>query len=120
MQISGTATSGSCLCRRASLKRASGRNTEGARWSLPSTIGQAMSVRSIFSSMMHRNLLVLGDEVFRRWTRPASRRPPLRIAVLEPADAIAPSPQCCDGFERKDVIGTAAVGDHLAARRPSQ
>ena len=40
------------LCLRASLNRTSGRNTEGAWWSLPSTIGQAMCARSMFSSMI--------------------------------------------------------------------
>jgi len=35
----------------ASLNRASGRNTEGAWWSLPSTIGQAMCAVSFFVMM---------------------------------------------------------------------
>ena len=42
---------------------------------------------------------------------------PFGVAVLEPADAIASRPERCDRFERKDAIGAAAVGDHLAAFR---
>jgi hypothetical protein len=42
---------------------------------------------------------------------------PFGIAILKPADAIAAGPERCDGFERKDAIGAAAVGDHLAAFR---
>src|SRR6516225_4179303 len=111
-QISGTATSGNCLCLRASLNRASGRNTEGASWSLPSTIGQAMSARSVFLPMIYRDARVSSD----RFDRKAGGLP-FGVAVLKPADAIAARPERCDGFERKHAIGAAAVGDHLSALR---
>src|SRR3989442_1712771 len=112
MQISGTAMRGSCFWRRASRSKASGRNTEGALWSLPSTIGQAMSARSIFLSMMHQDALVSGDGFDRQ-----AGGLPFGVAILEPADAIAPGPERCDGFERKDAIGPTAVRDHLKAFR---
>src|SRR6516162_5626885 len=111
-QMSGTATSGNCLCLRASLNRASGRNTEGASWSLPSTIGQAMSARSVFLPMIYRDARVSSD----RFDRKAGGLP-FGVAVLKPADAIAARPERCDGFERKHAIGAAAVRDHLSALR---
>jgi hypothetical protein len=38
---------------------------------------------------------------------------PLRVTVLKTANAITPCPQRRHGFERKDAVGTATVGDHL-------
>jgi hypothetical protein len=42
---------------------------------------------------------------------------PFRVTVLKTANAITAGSQGRHGFERKYAVGTATVGDHLAAFR---
>jgi hypothetical protein len=42
---------------------------------------------------------------------------PFRVTVLKTANAITARSQCRHGFERKNAIGPATVGNHLAALR---